>query len=101
MFVAKAIVGASFTAVTVIRKLLVVVSTPPSATPPLSWKLNVTREVPFALTAGVNRSTPLVSNVGCALNSVPFVTLRIVTFVTLCPASSAGPTVKAAKVRFV
>ncbi len=65
VLVANVTVGASFTGVTVIVKVLVVLSTPPLAVPPSSWAITVTVLEPVALAAVVKISLPLKSTVGC------------------------------------
>ena len=58
-------VGASFTDVTVMVKVLdALVSTLPSAMPPLSWTAIVTVAEPFALLAGVKVRVPLAATAG-------------------------------------
>ena len=59
--------GASFTPVMAMVKVVVLVSTPPPAVPPLSWATTVTVAVPKALAAGVKVSVPFVPMAGWAL----------------------------------
>ncbi len=69
MLVANVTVGASFTGVRVMVKVLVVWFTPPSVVPPLSWAMTVTVAEPFLLAAGVNVSVPFSAMAGCTENS--------------------------------
>ena len=77
-------VGASFTAVTVIVIVCgTLVSSPPFATPPLSWSLTETVAVPLALAAGVYVRSPLDgSTAGWTLNRalLSFVTMKFRTW---------------------
>ena len=60
--------GASFTAMTVMVKVLVARSTPPLAVPPSSAVMTVMMAEPFALGAGVKVSVPLAKSAGGELN---------------------------------
>ncbi len=82
--------GASFTAVTVMVKVLVLLSTPPLAVPPLSCTMTVTVATPLELAAGVKVSVPELSIAGGALKSVALL-LFTDTTLTVCMASSGGP----------
>jgi hypothetical protein len=87
---AKAKVGASFTAETVMTKVCAaLVSTPPLAVPPESCIVTDTVAVPFAFAAGVKVSVPLALIAGCTLKRalLLFVTVKL----TVCVDSSAGP----------
>ena len=59
--------GASFTLVMAMVKVVVLVSTPPLAVPPLSCVTTVTVALPNALAAGVKVSVPFVPMTGWAL----------------------------------
>ena len=96
MFVASAMVGASFTASTVIVKVLVLLSTPPLTVPPLSCAITVIVATPFEFAAGVKNSVPLGATLGATLNREPLL-LLVTRLVTLCPNSSAGPAVIVAR----
>ncbi len=61
--------GASFTGVTVMVKVFVAWSTPPSPVPPLSCVITVTVAVPFLSAAGRKVSTPLLLMAGWVLKS--------------------------------
>src|SRR5437764_311703 len=62
-------VGASLTAVTLIRKVCAaLVSLPPLAVPPLSFRTIVIVELPLAFGAGVNVRVPLAEIAGCVEN---------------------------------
>ena len=89
-------VGASFTASTVMVNVLVLLSEPPSAMPPLSCAITVTVAAPKVLAAGVNVSVPLSATLGGTLNNAAL-SLLVVTLVTLWPDSFAEPAVKVAK----
>ncbi len=65
------------------------VSTPPLATPPLSFATTVTVATPFAFAAEVNVSVPFEATAGCAEKS-PALSLPT-TNETVCDDSSAGP----------
>ena len=66
----KAKLGASFTPVMAMVKVVVLVSTPPAAVPPLSLATTLMVALPKAFAAGVKVSVPLLLIAGCALNRV-------------------------------
>ena len=84
------------TASTVMVNVLVLLSEPPSAMPPLSCAITVTVAAPKVLAAGVNVSVPLSATLGGTLNNAAL-SLLVVTLVTLWPDSFAEPAVKVAK----
>jgi uncharacterized membrane protein len=69
--------GASFTAVTLMTKVFVLLSMPPSATPPSSCTTTVTIALPLAFVAGVNVSTPALLMAGAALNNAVLFTVTV------------------------
>ncbi|MPN60846.1 hypothetical protein SDC9_208579 [bioreactor metagenome] len=86
-------VGASLTVLTVMVKVCVAdVSTPPLATPPLSFNVTLTVATPLALAAGVYVNLPVLLIAGCAENKalLLFVTVNV----RICPLSFAGPLLK-------
>ena len=88
--------GASLTAVTLITKLCVaLVSTPPSAVPPLSLMRTVRVAVPLALAAGVKVRSPLAPlTAGAALNKAALLLLTI-SKLSVCADSQAAPALRA------
>ncbi len=87
--------GASFTGVTVMLKVFVLRSMPPSAVPPLSCTSTDTVAEPKALVAGVKVSVPPTSIVGWTLNSAVLLLTTLNPRIVSLP-SFAGPTLKIA-----
>ncbi len=72
---AKLIAGASFTAVIVMVKVLVALSTPPLPVPPSSCATTVIVATPKAFRAGVKVSVPFVAIAGAVENRLLLVVL--------------------------